>query len=52
MNEQERLWRTMVKTKYGMVGLNWVPTKLYGTSGVGLWTFITKVGKDSTLKLL
>jgi len=42
MHEKERLWRTVVKTKYGLEGLNWVPTKPNGTYGVDLWKFIPR----------
>jgi len=42
MNEEDRVWRAMVKAKYGVEVLNWIPSKHIGAYRVGLWKFIAK----------
>ena len=42
MNEKDKLWRAMIKAKYGAEGLDRIPSKYNGSYGVGLWKFITR----------
>jgi len=61
MNEKERLLGIVVKAKYDMEGLNWVPSKCSRPYGVGMWKFIirerffshitSKVGDGSSIYL-
>lgn len=42
MNEKDKLWRCMIKAKYGAEGLDWIPSKYNGSCGVRLWKFISR----------
>ena len=40
--DKDKLWRQVIKVKYGQEGLDWRPKKANGATGVGVWKEIWK----------
>jgi len=40
MNEKDKLWKTVVKAKYGAKGLDWIPGNQNGTYGAEIGEFL------------